>query len=234
MPVCPHAKDARHRAEAPRPPVSETPGSHPSDRGGGLSIVAACERAGMSRQGYHKAMKRAEVRDHLRVVQQDFIETADAKRAYLKARAFEVALDLMLNSKSEAIRARMVELLASNANVSPVAVHIDARQPGPGYVYKRPEQIDSKASVAVEAFFGMVCQALDREPGPASNRHNEVGLEQNGPRCHFFFDCRFAGMGRIDGNGIFRRSVKPRIRRPPSDRGRKAFSSGGACLCQCL
>ena len=107
-----------------------------------LSIVAACERAGMSRQGYHKAMKRAAVRDHLRTVQQDFIETADARRAYLKARALEVALDLMLNSKSEAIRARMVEFLASDAKVSPVAVHIDARQPFAGYVYKRPDQVE--------------------------------------------------------------------------------------------
>lgn len=110
----------------------------------GLSIMAACERAGMSRQGYHKAMKRAEVRDHLRMVQQDFVETADAKRAYLKARALEVALDLMLNSKSEAIRARMVEFLASDAKVSPVAVHIDARQPFAGYVYKRPEPIEAE------------------------------------------------------------------------------------------
>lgn len=111
----------------------------------GLSIVAACERAGMSRQGFHKAMKRPDVRDHLQEVQRQFVSDADAKRAYLKARAFEVALDLMMNSKNEAIRARMVEFLASDAKVSPVAVHIDARQVQGGYAYKRPgvaEQIE--------------------------------------------------------------------------------------------
>ena len=46
----------------------------------------------------------------------------------------------MMNSKSEAIRARMVEFLASDAKVSPVAVHVDARQvAAPGYVYQRPD-----------------------------------------------------------------------------------------------
>jgi hypothetical protein len=33
-----------------------------------------------------------------------------------------------MNSKSEAIRARMVEFFSADAKVSPVAVHIDARQ----------------------------------------------------------------------------------------------------------
>ncbi len=108
----------------------------------GLTIIAACERAGISRQGYHKAMKRPAVRDHLQEVQRQFVADADVKRAYLKARAFEVALDLMLNSKSEAIRARMVEFLAGDAKVSPVAVNIDARQAKPQafYSYQRPPQ----------------------------------------------------------------------------------------------
>ena len=48
-------------------------------------------------------------------------------------------MDLMLNSKSEAIRAQMVEFFASDAKVSPVSVHIDARQAG-GYEFIRPGQ----------------------------------------------------------------------------------------------
>ena len=43
----------------------------------------------------------------------------------------------MLNAKSEAIRARMAEFLAADARVSPVAVHVDARQVH-GYEYERP------------------------------------------------------------------------------------------------
>lgn len=105
----------------------------------GLSIVAACERAGMSTAGYHKAMKRSAVRDHLEAIQVRFVGDVKAKRALYQARALEVALDLMLNSKNEAIRARMVEFLASDAKVSPVAVHVDARHvERSGYIYDRP------------------------------------------------------------------------------------------------
>ena len=106
----------------------------------GLTIAAACEKAGVSRAGYHKAMKRAAVRDHLEEVQKRFILGADTKKALYRARALDVALDLMLNSKSEVIRARMAEFLASDAKVSPVAVHIDARQERGGYEFVRPGQ----------------------------------------------------------------------------------------------
>jgi predicted DNA-binding protein (UPF0251 family) len=110
----------------------------------GLTIIAACEKAGISRQGFHKALKRPEVQDYVSKVRLDLIEGAEAKKAFLKAKALEVALDLMLNSKNEAIRARMVEFLAADAKVSPVAVHVDARQVAPpqGYVYKRPDLAD--------------------------------------------------------------------------------------------
>lgn len=51
----------------------------------------------------------------------------------------EVALDLMMNAKSESIRARMAEFLASDAKVSTVSVSIDARMVQPvGYHYRPP------------------------------------------------------------------------------------------------
>lgn len=105
----------------------------------GLSITEACAKAGLSPQGWHKAMKRPAVREHMERVQRRFVVDTDAKRALYRAQAFEVALDLMLHSKNEAIRARMAEFLASDAKVSPVAVHIDARAPAQaGYTYHRP------------------------------------------------------------------------------------------------
>ncbi|MBL4928911.1 hypothetical protein [Fuscibacter oryzae] len=106
----------------------------------GATIADACKSAGMSTQGWHKAMKRPDVQSTLSEAQHRFVEGTDAKRALYKARALEVALDLMMNSKSEAIRARMVEFLASDAKVSPVSVHVDARQVQQpmGYVYRRP------------------------------------------------------------------------------------------------
>lgn len=106
----------------------------------GLSVTDACGKAGLSRAAWYKAIKRAETQTLIRQVRRDFVEGADTKKAFLKVKAFEVALDLMLNSKSEAIRVRMVEFLASDAKVSPVAVHIDARQAEQtsGYRYTRP------------------------------------------------------------------------------------------------
>ena len=105
----------------------------------GLTIAAACEEAGMSPQGYHKAMKRPAVRDYLQTVQLEFIASVEGDKAIYKARAFEVGMDLMMNSKSETVRARMVEFFASDGKVSPVSVHIDARQPR-GYEYVHPSQ----------------------------------------------------------------------------------------------
>jgi hypothetical protein len=94
----------------------------------GLSIAAACDKAGMSRTGYHKVKQRPAVRDSLETVQARFVGDAKAKRALYQAQALEVALELMMNSKRETIGARMVEFLASDAKVPPVAVHMDARQ----------------------------------------------------------------------------------------------------------
>jgi hypothetical protein len=107
----------------------------------GASITEACREAGLSTAGWHKAMKRPPVQEHLRAVQAAFVAEAEGRRAVLRARALEVAADLMMNATSEAIRARMVEFLAADAKVSPVAVHVDARRiEAPGYAYVRPGQ----------------------------------------------------------------------------------------------
>lgn len=106
----------------------------------GLTIVDACARAGMSRQGFHKAMKRPPVIDFVEAVRRRFVTSVEGNRALYKARALEVALDLMLNAKSESIRARMAEFLAGDGKAPAVAVHIDARQERGGYEYVRPGQ----------------------------------------------------------------------------------------------
>lgn len=105
----------------------------------GMTIAAACEESGMSPQGFHKAMKRTDVRDYLLSVQLEFVSSVEGDKAMYKARALEVGMELMLNSKSETVRARMVEFFASDGKVSPVSVHIDARQTR-GYEYASPGQ----------------------------------------------------------------------------------------------
>jgi hypothetical protein len=105
----------------------------------GKTILAACKEAGMSPQGFHKAMKRPTVRDYLQKVQAEFVTSVESKRALHRARAFEVGLDLMINSKSEAIRARMVEFFAGEAKqAAQVQVNVDARSGG--YEFVRPGQ----------------------------------------------------------------------------------------------
>ena len=108
---------------------------------GGKTIKDACATAGMSTAGYHKAMKRPAVTDYLEEVQQRFVTEVESSKAVYKARALEVALDLMLNAKSETIKARMVEFLAGDGKGPQVAVHVDARRQEPkGYQFLRPGQ----------------------------------------------------------------------------------------------
>ena len=103
----------------------------------GKSQVKAAEEAGMSRQGLGKALKKPAVREHMQAVETQFIARSEARRSLYRARALEAAWELAQNAQSEAVRARMIEFLASDAKVSPVAVHIDARHM-PGYEYAQP------------------------------------------------------------------------------------------------
>ncbi len=105
----------------------------------GKTIADACADAGISPQGWHKAMKRPAVRDHLEGVQRRFVAEVEANRSLYKVQALQVALDLMLNAKSETVRARMAEFLAGDGKSPMVSVHVDARQGG-GYEYRRPGQ----------------------------------------------------------------------------------------------
>ena len=118
----------------------------------GLSQTEAAKKAGLSRQGLAKALGRSAVRDLLDAERLRFINEADGMRAWAKARALEVALDLMLNCKNENIRARMCEFLAADAKVSPVAIHVDARQAAPasGYVYQRPAHLCGAMADAID------------------------------------------------------------------------------------
>lgn len=105
----------------------------------GLTIAAACKQSGMSPQGYHKAMKRPAVRDYLQTIQFEFVASVESDRAIYTARAMEVGMDLMLHSKSEAVRARMVEFFASDGKAPQVSVHFGTQQTG-GYEYVRPSR----------------------------------------------------------------------------------------------
>ena len=107
----------------------------------GLTIAEACREAGLSPQGYHKAMKRPAVRDHISAVRLAFASECDGLRAVARARAIIVGIELMQEGQPAAVRARMVEFFAGESKAAPVAVHVDNRMvTGPGYRYIRPEE----------------------------------------------------------------------------------------------
>ena len=120
----------------PRRPISEKVRRAVSARvREGCSIAAAAEKAGLSRNGFAKALRRPEVQDHLREVQTAFVAEVEANRAFYKAQALEVAADLMRNARSENVRLRAAEFLAGDGKAPQVAVHVDARG---GYEYVPP------------------------------------------------------------------------------------------------
>ena len=108
----------------------------------GASIAVAAKHAGMSRNGFAKALLRPPVQEYLRKTQEAYVIEVEASRAVFQARAFEVALELMTTAKSEAVRARMAEFLAAGGKAGgSVNVHVDGRQmPIAGYEYVRPGQ----------------------------------------------------------------------------------------------
>ena len=74
----------------------------------GLTIAQACEEAGYAQSAWYEAMKRPAIQEALREAQSVFVAEAEKMRGTAKARAIEVAVDLMMNAKSETVRARMV------------------------------------------------------------------------------------------------------------------------------
>ena len=115
-----------------------------------MTIGAACESAGISTARYFKAMKRTAVQDHYDAEAVRYIHETAALRVSAKARAIEVALHLMQNAKSESVRARMAEFLASEDKAPQIAVHVDARQQPREYEYvppgRRLVEIEAEAS----------------------------------------------------------------------------------------
>ncbi|WP_309667239.1 helix-turn-helix domain-containing protein [Tabrizicola sp.] len=107
----------------------------------GLTQTAAAEVAGLSRQGLCKALKRLEVLALVEQIRASLTTEAARLREFGRVAALEVAIDLLINSKDEKIKARMVEFLAGDGKTVPVAVHIDARlemAPATGYRYRKP------------------------------------------------------------------------------------------------
>tara|TARA_R110000851_G_scaffold308778_1_gene467882 strand:+ start:19316 stop:19774 length:459 start_codon:yes stop_codon:yes gene_type:complete len=102
-----------------------------------------CARAaGLSPAGLYKARLKEEVKQLLEEIKGEYVQEVEKMRAPYKARAFEVANELMQASKSDAVKARMVEFLAgeSKGNNVNVAVQVNNAPAAQGYEYADPRQ----------------------------------------------------------------------------------------------
>jgi hypothetical protein len=80
-----------------------------------------------------------------------FIQTVERRRKGYKARAIEVAADLMERGQSEAVRMRAVEFFAGETKQPLVNIGIHAHQePATGYRYRRPDDPATDRTSEVE------------------------------------------------------------------------------------
>ena len=103
----------------------------------GLTGDQAAKAAGLSPAGFWKAWQRKDVKELHDAMQQRLIDGIDRKRAILKARAFDVAEEILSTSTDDRIRARMVEFLAGEPKPgASVAVQVNVDRGG--YEFVRP------------------------------------------------------------------------------------------------
>ena len=98
--------------------------------------------AGLSPAGLYKARKREEVQKLFEEKKAQYIQEIADMKAPHKARAMEVARELLDTSPSHAVRARMVEFLAGESKGMQVnvGVQVNNQAPAKGYEFVRPGQ----------------------------------------------------------------------------------------------
>ncbi|WP_162685474.1 hypothetical protein [Roseovarius amoyensis] len=102
-------------------------------------IQEACRRAGIKYSAWHKAMAKPHVQALLEKMKTEYIQQVETMAERHKARALEIAADLLENAESEAVKARMVEFFRREA--SPAAsITINNTVNSGGYEYARPGQ----------------------------------------------------------------------------------------------
>lgn len=102
----------------------------------GMSLTKIAETVQMDRTALWKALQKENVQAELEQRKARYITAQTAMKGTLKARALEVAADLMENASSEAVRARMVEFLAGESKSGPsVSVTVNN---GGGYEFAPP------------------------------------------------------------------------------------------------
>lgn len=93
----------------------------------GLSIAAAAEEAGLSRTGFAKALQRPAVADLLSQTQARFVAEVNSKRALHRARALDVAMEMLNSDKTDdRVKVKLIEILSQDGKAPAFSVHVDA------------------------------------------------------------------------------------------------------------
>lgn len=141
--------------DKPRQEVSATQGGNKPPQGGirrritrktgaaldliatrGMSVTDAAAIVGMNRSALSRALNQPHVAEELEARKARYLQVMHATRGTLKARALEVARELMEGAASEAVRMRAVEFLAGETKAGPsVSVTVNN---SPGYEYVPP------------------------------------------------------------------------------------------------
>lgn len=103
----------------------------------------AAEIANMHETTLCKALRKPHVIAAFNHKKKDVMGQATVLREVGRARAIQVAIDLLENAQSDAVRARMVEFLASEARSDAPVVQVNVASGG--YEYKRPTDPASAA-----------------------------------------------------------------------------------------
>jgi hypothetical protein len=116
-----------------------------------MTVDQAAGTAGVELPRLIAAIAKPDVQKYMEQLNQYHIDTKRARQDRYQVEATERAYHLMLNAKSEAVQARMVELLARGVNQAANPVE---RPPEPvvpdavlvGYAYERPDSLSEAPS----------------------------------------------------------------------------------------
>jgi hypothetical protein len=100
----------------------------------GNKIIDACRAAGIAEQTWYRNMKRPHVLQCFEFEKSLYIQEVEELKSRHKARALEVAVELMEGAASEAVKARMVEFLAGESKSQPSVTINNSISTG-GYEY---------------------------------------------------------------------------------------------------
>lgn len=105
----------------------------------GKSQRDAAEEAGMNETALSRALQKPHIRNYLDEQKALFCLDADKLKPFAKALAMQTGMDLMLNSKSDQVKARMVEFFAGEARGG-AQVNVQVNVDRNGYEYVKPGQ----------------------------------------------------------------------------------------------